>query len=506
MPRASARPTRSASRSAAARACDRTDADRRVRRRDRACVPTARTASGSIGTSRGRRSGRPVGSRPSSGARSRGSMQSSRRRPASAAAWVTSYAGRLVRGRPAAAPARELGRADGRGARSRAGDRRRPPRPRRAAEADGGGLHRGACSRRAGRFPRSSRRRACIPTSSQTMGGRVAYFLVDAIRFEMGVELRDQLQGAEELALRPAVAMLPTITPVGMAALLPGASASFSVVEQQREARARDRADASCRASPSGMRFLKAKVPDVVDLTLDEAARARQHSKLETTIGDASLVLVRSQEIDLAGERIRRLRAVRSWTPSIGEHRAGGAEAREPPASSVRRHRRPRAPVRVAQGGGHADRRHRVATRSSCTGAAGSGAAARRRRGRSASPPPSSATTATSTSSSRRASASSRQVADSTYHHGGSSLQEMVIPVRDVPDSGDAEPRRRAERRSPRGRARRDHEPHLQRAPHARSARRRSRCRSGSCCCRAASRSARPGWPSAPSSTATPAS
>src|SRR5207302_171143 len=71
------------------------------------------------------------------------------------------------------------------------------------------------------------------PEAVRSAGKRVAYFLVDALRYEMGCELRDQLQGAEELAIRPAIAMLPTITPVGMAALLPGASASFSVVESK---------------------------------------------------------------------------------------------------------------------------------------------------------------------------------------------------------------------------------------------------------------------------------
>src|SRR5262249_18886216 len=60
----------------------------------------------------------------------------------------------------------------------------------------------------------------------------VAYFLVDAMRFEMGVDLAERLPKAAEVSTRPAVAALPTITPVGMAALLPGASGSFSVIEQ----------------------------------------------------------------------------------------------------------------------------------------------------------------------------------------------------------------------------------------------------------------------------------
>jgi hypothetical protein len=138
------------------------------------------------------------------------------------------------------------------------------------------------------------------PDSVATAGSRVAYFLVDALRYEMGAELLEQLHGAEELAINPAVAMLPTITPVGMAALLPGAAASFSVneekgklgtqVEQTFMANLNDR-----------LRFLKTKVPDVVDLQLEKLLRMPS-SKLQATIGDSSLVLVRSQEIDLAGE------------------------------------------------------------------------------------------------------------------------------------------------------------------------------------------------------------
>ena len=136
---------------------------------------------------------------------------------------------------------------------------------------------------------------------SAQAGTRVAYFVVDALRYEMGAELLEQLQGAEELAIRPAVAMLPTITPVGMAALLPGAAAlilrrrgargsSAHAIEQTFMANLTDR-----------LRFLKAKVPDVVDLQLEKVLRMSS-SKLQTAIGDASLVLVRSQEIDLAGE------------------------------------------------------------------------------------------------------------------------------------------------------------------------------------------------------------
>ena len=96
------------------------------------------------------------------------------------------------------------------------------------------------------------------PDVVQSMGGRVAYFFVDAMRFEMGVELARELDGARELTIRPAIAALPSITPVGMAALLPGASASFSVVDQKGELAARIEGTAMPGLSER-IRFLKAK-------------------------------------------------------------------------------------------------------------------------------------------------------------------------------------------------------------------------------------------------------
>jgi PglZ domain len=134
----------------------------------------------------------------------------------------------------------------------------------------------------------------------QATGGRTAYFFVDAMRYEMGVELARQLQGAKDLLVRPAVAALPTITPVGMAALLPGASSSFSMVDQQGKLAA----SIGSTVMPGlleRIKFLKARVPDAVELTLGKLL-STPLSKVAKSIGDASLIIVRSQEIDFVGE------------------------------------------------------------------------------------------------------------------------------------------------------------------------------------------------------------
>ena len=57
----------------------------------------------------------------------------------------------------------------------------------------------------------------------QKNGHKVAYLMIDALRFELGVALERQLAEDGQVELQAALAQLPTITPVGMASLLPGA-------------------------------------------------------------------------------------------------------------------------------------------------------------------------------------------------------------------------------------------------------------------------------------------
>ena len=129
---------------------------------------------------------------------------------------------------------------------------------------------------------------------------RVAYFLVDALRFEMGVELTKLLAGSEDLTLRPAIACLPTITPVGMAALLPGASAHFDVVDADGALAARIES-VVLKDATGRMKYLKFRVPGAVELDLGKLLQMSS-GKLKNALGDARLVVVRSQEIDKLGE------------------------------------------------------------------------------------------------------------------------------------------------------------------------------------------------------------
>ncbi len=66
--------------------------------------------------------------------------------------------------------------------------------------------------------------------------GRVAYLLVDALRFEMARELATLLAEDWQADLIPALATPPTITEIGMAALLPGAEHGLAVVAAENGA------------------------------------------------------------------------------------------------------------------------------------------------------------------------------------------------------------------------------------------------------------------------------
>jgi len=85
-----------------------------------------------------------------------------------------------------------------------------------------------------------------------------------------------------------------------MAALLPGAAESFSVVQQG--AKLASRIDSSTMTGLADrQRVMAARVPGVVDLTLDEVSRLSA-ARIATRIERAPLVVVRSQEIDMMGE------------------------------------------------------------------------------------------------------------------------------------------------------------------------------------------------------------
>ena len=142
---------------------------------------------------------------------------------------------------------------------------------------------------------------------TQEAGGVTAYFLVDALRYEMGEELHRLMQGtpATTLQLKARLAELPTVTEVGMNALAPvaqggrlrpvmtsGGVQGFSTGEFRVD-------DPDSRRRAMLGRVGGATCPL---LTLAEVL-SRDSASLKRTLSQARLLVVHSREIDSAGER-----------------------------------------------------------------------------------------------------------------------------------------------------------------------------------------------------------
>lgn len=87
--------------------------------------------------------------------------------------------------------------------------------------------------------------------------GKVAYVLVDSLRYEMALQLARSLGGDYEVDLSPALGTVPTITEIGMAALMPGAESGAKVVEVSEGKLGLEVGDRAPRAQGTGHRSTK---------------------------------------------------------------------------------------------------------------------------------------------------------------------------------------------------------------------------------------------------------
>ncbi|WP_296703748.1 PglZ domain-containing protein [Thiocapsa sp. UBA6158] len=127
----------------------------------------------------------------------------------------------------------------------------------------------------------------------QESGRRVAFIMVDALRYELGVTLHRQLAETEQAEIRVACAQLPSVTPVGMASLLPSAGGGLRVMRD---------GDGFCvtldgvrmAGVPSRMQVLRARFGDrFAETQLDTFIRAKEK------VSDAvELLVLRTLDID----------------------------------------------------------------------------------------------------------------------------------------------------------------------------------------------------------------
>jgi hypothetical protein len=129
--------------------------------------------------------------------------------------------------------------------------------------------------------------------------GVVAYILVDAFRFEMARELCLQLPEEWKVELNPALATPPTITEVGMGALMPGAEKGISLLPAGSGKLAVGILDTVLKNRPERMKHLEKKgTPPVVVVELNQIAPLKDKT-LSASLKAAHLVVVTAtDEID----------------------------------------------------------------------------------------------------------------------------------------------------------------------------------------------------------------
>lgn len=132
--------------------------------------------------------------------------------------------------------------------------------------------------------------------------GKVAYVWVDALRYEMARELSRLLADDFTLEVQPAIGTMPTITEIGMAALLPKANESAKVVGVGGGKLGLEIAGKVIKDRKDRVAFLKehAGVP-VFDAKLDDLL-PKPGKKIKDGIQNNQLILITSQEIDELGE------------------------------------------------------------------------------------------------------------------------------------------------------------------------------------------------------------
>ncbi len=157
-----------------------------------------------------------------------------------------------------------------------------------------------------------------------TLGtAKVAYVWVDALRFEMARELARLLKEDFEIELHPAVSTVPTITEIGMAALLPRAHESAKVVNAGGGKLAVEIGGTVIKDRKDRVVFLTEHAGVSVFETKLENLLPKPSKKIREGIEKAQLVLVTSQEIDELCEQDNIAQARRQMDGVLNDLRRG---------------------------------------------------------------------------------------------------------------------------------------------------------------------------------------
>lgn len=152
-------------------------------------------------------------------------------------------------------------------------------------------------------IPRQSETYASRVAPALKSGGKVAYLLVDSLRYEMARDLARQMEGDYEIELSAALATVPTITEIGMAALMPGAESGLEIERVSKGRIGLKIAGEVLTSRGSRVEHLRRRAGAstvVHDVKLEDLLQPSRGTKQKVKAAD--LVFATSQEIDEQGE------------------------------------------------------------------------------------------------------------------------------------------------------------------------------------------------------------
>lgn len=130
----------------------------------------------------------------------------------------------------------------------------------------------------------------------------IGFILVDALRYEMGIEVAETLRAAGyDASCEPAVAPIPTITRVGMAAAAAGEHDDLALALSSSSRLLATVGGTAVDTVDHRVELLRTRFGKTVDFELSNVLRTGE-KELAKRIRGARLVVVRSQEVDAAGE------------------------------------------------------------------------------------------------------------------------------------------------------------------------------------------------------------
>ena len=146
---------------------------------------------------------------------------------------------------------------------------------------------------------------------------KTAFLMVDALRYEMAFELLEGMDKDFDVTLEPSIGSLPSITSVGMAALLPGAEKGMAL-EAEKGGLTIALEGYSLKDRKSRLVFFEGKISDgFMAVKLTDILRIGAKRKKE--LKGANLIVVTSQEIDRLGEEGDDQAETRRWMDDMLE-------------------------------------------------------------------------------------------------------------------------------------------------------------------------------------------